>query len=88
MFVCGFPPPMNLHLFVDLCTLTHSHFNLKPSFLVLFNSFFTIFGFNVSFMVEHLNAPTNFFRVFIHINGAPQYTMQSFCDDDSLLLLK
>jgi hypothetical protein len=61
---------------------------LKPSFLVLFNSFFTIFGFNVSFMVEHLNAPTNFFRVFIHINGAPQYTMQSFCDDDSLLLLK
>lgn len=64
VFVCGFPLPMNLHLFVDLCIDAHSHFNLKPSSLVLFYSFFIIFHFNVSFMVEHLNPPTNFLRVF------------------------
>jgi hypothetical protein len=39
-------------------------------------------------MVEHLNAPANILRVFFHINGAPQYTMQFFYNDGSLSLLK
>jgi hypothetical protein len=50
--------PTNLHLYVDLHMPTHLHLNLKPSFIVLLQSFLCYFWF-IAFLCDGVRQHTN-----------------------------